>query len=75
VGSRAGLGGRYLSWSASIPPRVTAAPSPFAEDSGELPADVRIAYMPVRYDGTASTFAGIRDVPVAGGQARRPALT
>ena len=34
-------------------PHVTAAPSPFAKDSGRLSEDARIAYVPVQYDDTA----------------------
>jgi putative drug exporter of the RND superfamily len=34
-------------------PHVTAAPSPFAKNSGQLSEDARIAYVPVQYDGTA----------------------
>ena len=34
-------------------PHVTAAPSPFAKDSGQLSENARIAYVPVQYDGTA----------------------
>ena len=32
---------------------MTAAPSPFAKNSGQLSEDARIAYVPVQYDGTA----------------------
>ena len=37
-------------------PHVTGAPSPFAEDSGRLSEDARIAYVPVQYDDTASAL-------------------
>src|ERR687895_223227 len=37
-------------------PHVTAAPTPFARDSGRLSEDARIAYVPVQYDGTASAL-------------------
>ena len=34
-------------------PHVTAAPDPFAKDSGQLSENARIAYVPVQYDDTA----------------------
>ncbi len=37
-------------------PHVTAAPDPFARDSGQLSEDARIAYVPVQYDDTASAL-------------------
>ena len=37
-------------------PHVTGAPSPFAKDSGQLSEDMRIAYVPVQYDDTASAL-------------------
>ena len=37
-------------------PHVTSAPSPFAEDSGQLSEDGRIAYVPVQYDDTAAAL-------------------
>ncbi len=37
-------------------PHVTAAPSPFERDSGQLSEDGRIAYVPVQYDDTASAL-------------------
>ena len=40
----------------SAQPHVTAAPDPFAKDSGQLSEDARIAYVPVQYDGTAPSL-------------------
>ena len=37
-------------------PHVTSAPSPFARDSGQLSENGRIAFVPVQYDGTASSL-------------------
>ena len=37
-------------------PNVTGATNPFAEDSGQLSEDERIAYVPVQYDDTASAL-------------------
>jgi putative drug exporter of the RND superfamily len=37
-------------------PHVTGAPSPFATGGGQLSEDGRIAYVPVQYDGTASSL-------------------
>ena len=37
-------------------PHVTAAPSPFERESGLLSENGRIAYVPVQYDGTASSL-------------------
>ena len=37
-------------------PHVTAAPSPFERGSGQLSENGRIAYVPVQYDGTASSL-------------------
>src|ERR687895_1089091 len=37
-------------------PHVTSAPSPFARDSRQVSENGRIAYVPVQYDGTASSL-------------------
>ena len=37
-------------------PHVTSAPNPFAQGSGQLSRDARIAYVPVQYDDTAAAL-------------------